>query len=360
MPPSSPGSPDADHRPRDERVADALRGYLEAEDAGRRPDRAALFAAHPDLAADLATFFTESDELTRCAAWLDGPVGGSEFRSLPWRFAGYELLEEIGRGGMGVVYKARQLSLNRVVAVKLLRVDDPEAAKRLLAEARAAARLDHPGIVPVYEVGEYGGRPFLAMAYAPGGTLASRVSAGPVPPLEAARLMRDVARAVYHAHEQGVIHRDLKPGNILLQVAGQEVEGRKVDLTDSLRADLPAFRLADLRPMVADFGLAKRSNEDTLTPAGGVLGTPAYMPPEFAAGRAVEAGPAADVYGLGATLYALLTGAPPFAAPTPVETLRRLAEEDPAPPGEVNPAVDAGLQAVCLKCLEKDPRHRYR
>lgn len=333
MPPA-----ESDPAERDRRVAAALREYLEAEDAGAPPDRAAFLAAHPDFAAELTAYFAEADELGRCTGWLatgapnPGPhPPGSP--GLPWTFAGYELYEEVGRGGMGVVYRARQVALNRTVAVKLLRADDPIAAKRLLAEARAAARLDHPGIVPIFEVGDYGGRPFLAMAFVPGGTLADRAAGGPLPARDAARLVRDAARAVQHAHEQGVIHRDLKPGNVLLDERG--------------------------RPKVGDFGLAKADGAPTLTTDGAVLGTPAYMPPECAAGRAATAGPGADVYGLGGILYALLTGRAPFSADTPLEALRRAAEDDPVPPRDTNRAVPRGLEAVCLKCLEKDPARRY-
>jgi tRNA A-37 threonylcarbamoyl transferase component Bud32 len=332
----------------DGRVTAALRQYLEAQDAGGRPDRAALLAEHPDLADDLAAFFEETDRLAGCAAWLGGTPAGT-LRSAPppgasgpppWRFAGYELLEEVGRGGMGVVYKARQAGTSRTVAVKLLRADDPVGAARLLAEARAAARLDHPGIVPIFEVGEHAGRPFLAMAFVDGASLAARLGRGPLPPRDAARVVRDAARAVQHAHDQGVIHRDLKPANVLLEPDG--------------------------RVRVTDFGLAKRvasgecdPPESALTADGAILGTPAYMPPEFAAGGSATAGPAADVYGLGAVLYALLTGRPPFAGPTPLDTLRRVAETDPTPPRELDPRIDRGLQAVCLRCLEKDPSHRY-
>jgi serine/threonine-protein kinase len=326
----------------DERLTAVLREYLEEQDSGRRPDRAALRVRHPDLADDLDEFFAESDRLAGCAAWLGGTPAGAA-RTLPppglagpppWRFAGYELLEEVGRGGMGVVYRARQAGTNRTVAVKLLRADDPSGAARLLAEARAAARLDHPGIVPIIEVGEHAGRPFLAMAFADGTSLAARLADGSLPPREAARVVRDAARAVQHAHDAGVIHRDLKPGNVLLEPDG--------------------------RVRVTDFGLAKRTGEETLTADGAVLGTPGYMPPEFAAGGARGAGPAADVYGLGAVLYACLTGRPPFDGPTPLDTLRRVADEEPIPPRQWDAGIDRGLQAVCLKCLAKDPAHRYR
>jgi serine/threonine-protein kinase len=241
--------------------------------------------------------------------------------------------EEIGRGGMGVVYRARQPALGRTVALKLLRTEDAGTAGRLLAEARAATRLDHPGIVSIFEVGDHNGRPFLAMAFVAGETLAARALSGPLPCREAARIVRDVALAVQHAHEQGIIHRDLKPANILLTPDGQ--------------------------PKVTDFGLAKRSGEATLSSVGQVLGTPAYMPPEFAAGEAVQAGPAADVYGLGAVFYTLLTGRAPFHGETVLETIRRVASDEPVPPRETNRGVDRAAEAICLRCLEKHPRHRY-
>jgi serine/threonine-protein kinase len=288
----------------DGRLAAALREYLEAQDAGAAPSRVEWLSRHP----------------------AEPPPAAAAV-------AGYELREEIGRGGMGVVYKAVQPILGRTVALKLLRVGDPGVADRLLAEARAAARLDHPGIVPIFEVGSHDGRPFLAMAFVAGETLAARARRGPLPCREAARIVREVAAAVQHAHEQGVIHRDLKPANILLTPEG--------------------------RPKVTDFGLAKRSGEATLSTDGQVLGTPAYMPPEFAAGQAVQAGPAADVYGVGAVFYALLTGRAPFHGETPLETIRRVAYDDPPPPRRTNPLVDRPAEAICLRCLEKDPRHRY-
>ncbi len=315
----------------DPRLATILRTHLEAQDAGTAPDRAELLARNPEFREELAAYFETAEHVEECKRWL---VSTPPARSLAEdAIAGYRIQEEIGRGGMGVVYRAVQPLLGRTVALKLLAADEPSTAERLLAEARAAARLDHPGIVPIFEVGSHDGRPFLAMAFVPGETLAARALRGPLPCREAARIVREVALAVQHAHEQGVIHRDLKPANILLTPDGQ--------------------------PKVTDFGLAKRSGEATLSSDGQVLGTPAYMPPEFAAGEAVQAGPAADVYGLGAVFYTLLTGRAPHHGETPLETIRRVAYDEPVPPRETNPGVARPAEAICLRCLEKNPRHRY-
>ncbi|CAN5560918.1 serine/threonine-protein kinase [soil metagenome] len=308
-----------------------LRSYFEDQDAGREPRRDEMLTLHPEFRDELTAFFETSDQVLDCKAWL--VPTSPELTIAADAIPGYVIQEEIGRGGMGVVFKAVQPLLGRTVALKLLRVEDPGTMDRLLAEARAAARLDHPGIVPIFEVGDRNGRPFLAMAFVAGETLAARVSRGPLGGKEAAKIVRDVSMAVQHAHEQGIIHRDLKPANILLTADGQ--------------------------PKVTDFGLAKRSGEATLSADGQVLGTPAYMPPEFAAGEGTHAGPAADVYGLGAIFYALLTGRAPFTGHTPLETIRRVADDMPVPPRQLNPQVYRAAEAICLRCLEKQPRHRY-
>jgi serine/threonine protein kinase len=303
----------------------ALREFLAAEDAGAGLAHDAILAAHPDCRDELTAYFETTARMARCRDWLL-----PERPPLPDSIPGFELESEIGRGGMGVVYRARQPHLGRSVALKLLRAEDAAIADRLLAEARAAARLDHPGIVPIFETGRTDGRPYLAMALVAGPTLAA---VGRQPPRTAARIVRDAALAVQHAHDHGVIHRDLKPGNILLA--------------------------ADGVPKITDFGLAKRSGEATLSQDGQVLGTPAYMPPEFAAGAAMHAGPAADVYGLGAVLYFLLTGRAPFAGVTPLETIRRVIDDEPVPPRTIDPGIHRSIEAVCRHCLEKEPARRY-
>ena len=251
-------------------------------------------------------------------------------------FGEFELLGELGRGGMGVVFKARDRSLNRVVAIKMIlpgALPGPSELQRFHSEAEAAAKLHHSNIVSVHRVGVIDGRPFYSMDYIEGPSLAQRLAQGPLPGRLAARYLASVARAIHYAHLQGILHRDLKPGNILLDAADQ--------------------------PHVADFGLAKQLHTDTgQTRTGAVLGTPSYMAPEQAAGRK-DIGPACDVYGLGAMLYELLTGRPPFKAETPLETLMQVIEREAAPPRLLNPSIDRDLETICLKCLAKNTKDRY-
>ncbi|WP_169977440.1 serine/threonine-protein kinase [Tautonia rosea] len=250
---------------------------------------------------------------------------------------GYELIGPIGRGGMGIVTKARQRGLGRVVALKRIRSGpdaDPYELVRFRAEAEAAACLQHPNIVQIFNVGRVGGQPYIAMEYVSGGTLTDRLASGPMRPREAASLIETLALAVDHAHRSGVIHRDIKPGNVLLTEDG--------------------------RPKLADFGLAKRlDTPGGATRSGALLGTPQYMAPEQAAGRTELVGPPADIYALGAVLFECLTGRPPFIAPSPIETLDLVRTTEPPTPGRLQPGIPIDLQTICLKCLEKDPARRY-
>jgi serine/threonine-protein kinase len=255
---------------------------------------------------------------------------------------GYEILEELGRGGAGVVYKAWQTGLHRLVALKVLASGagaGPGELARFQSEAEAVARLRHPHIVPIHEVGQADGRPYFVLDYLPGGSLASRLAKEPAQPRQAAEMMQTLARAIHFAHQNGILHRDLKPGNILLD--------------------------ADGTPKVADFGLAQRLDLETavlqerLTPTGMILGTPSYMAPEQAGGSTRHLGPAADIYALGGILYEMLTGRPPFEGPTLTETLLLVLDAEPIPPRRLNPQVPRDLETICLRCLQKRPASRY-
>jgi WD40 repeat protein/tRNA A-37 threonylcarbamoyl transferase component Bud32 len=249
---------------------------------------------------------------------------------------GYEVLGELGRGGMGVVYKARQVKLRRLVALKMILAGAharPDDLARFKVEAEAVARLQHPNIIQIHEIGEHGGLPYFSLEFCAGGSLASRLNGTPLPAPEAAQLIETLARAMHAAHQQQVIHRDLKPANILLT--------------------------ADGRPKITDFGLAKKLDEGGHTHTGEVMGTPSYMAPEQARGRAGEIGPHTDVYSLGAILYELLTGRAPFRAATPMETLHLVLSDDPVSPSRLQPRTPRDLVTVCLKCLQKEPKKRY-
>jgi WD40 repeat protein len=359
----------------EEHLEEVLAAYLEAVEAGQRPDQQEWLARYPDLAAELAKFFTNQEQVAQLAAPLRAIAqpeqAGAAAEALTIRpaadgsvpvgtkvryFGDYELLEEIARGGMGVVYKARQVSLNRVVALKMIltgQLASPEDVRRFRTEAEAAANLDHPNIVPIYEVGEHDGQHYFSMKLIDGGSLAQTISRRGAEDAEqennavsslrslrlCARLVALVARAVHHAHQRGLLHRDLKPANILL-------EGR-------------AGGVNPLIPHVTDFGLAKRvTAERGQTQSGAIVGTPSYMAPEQAAARK-DLTTAADVYSLGVILYELLTGRPPFQAATPLDTVLQVLDREPERPRSLNPNIDRDLETICLKCLAKEPPRRY-
>ncbi|GIW78703.1 MAG: hypothetical protein KatS3mg105_0510 [Gemmatales bacterium] len=264
-------------------------------------------------------------------------TGDGSLISIP----GYEIQEELGRGGMGVVYKATQTGLKRTVALKMI-LNGPEASaseqRRFRQEAEAVARLQHPNIVQVYEIGDFAGRPYFSLEYVNGGSLARKLEATPMPHRQAAALVATLARAIHAAHQQGIVHRDLKPANILLQIHGQEC-----------------------LPKISDFGLAKRLDTDTgQTRSGSIMGTPSYMAPEQAAGKSKQITPLVDVYALGAILYEALTGRPPFRGATVLETLEQVRTQPPVPPGRLQPRVPRDLETIVMKCLAKECRRRYQ
>ncbi|MGF1583402.1 MAG: tetratricopeptide repeat protein [Gemmataceae bacterium] len=297
----------------------------------------------------------------------DGPVTQTEPRPVP----GYDILEVLGRGGMGVVYKAVQLRPRRVVALKMILAGDhasDEHRARFLQEAEAIARLQHPNIVQIFEVSETDGNPFFALEYVEGGTLAHRFSGTPQPARFACELVETVAHATHAAHQQGIIHRDLKPANILLRAEGKSDTNSQEqkstlppkDNTKQTDEEVSATGSQTLVPKITDFGLARLVESDSAqTQTGQFMGTPSYCAPEQAAGQIREIGPLTDVYALGAILYEALTGRPPFRGTTPVETLMLVQYQEPVSPRALNPSVPKDLETICLKCLRKKPEDRY-
>jgi tRNA A-37 threonylcarbamoyl transferase component Bud32 len=344
---------------RDSRFQHVLLAYVEAAEAGQAPDQEQFLAAHSEFAEEISEFIAgqeQFEDLAEPLRWVvqailqhtsstDTPVvqnpdpANMVATRVPILRAitGYDLLQEIGRGGMGVVYLARQATLHRLVALKMIRAGELAtlaSMQRFRNEAEAAANLDHPHIVPIFEVGEHEGRLFFSMKYIEGGSIATQLARFQDEPRAAAQLVAAIAQAVHHAHQRGILHRDLKPANILLDKEG--------------------------RPFVSDFGLAKRLADDlNLTTTGELIGTPGYMAPEQADGGKEAISTATDVYGLGAVLYALLTGQPPFRADSILATLEQVRTREPNAPGGSNRRVERDLECICLKCLEKEPERRY-
>jgi len=338
----------ADASEPERRLEGILAAYLEELEAGRTPDRAAWLARYPDMAGELSAFFANLDHMGRIADSLrdhDPPsVGPLKKGPVPFEkpelvgyFGDYELIREIDRGGMGVVYAARQVSLDRILALKMI-PDNPRSSqaelRRFQLEAVAVASFDHPNIVPIYEVGQHDGHRYFSMKLVEGGSLATESPRLRGDYVALARLVATTARAIHYAHQRGILHRDLKPSNILL------------DRND--------------QPLIADFGLARRIEaERDLTCTGSIVGTPAYMAPEQAEGLREAVTTAVDVYGLGAIFYETLAGHPPLRGDSLFETLRRVRDEEPVSPSAIDPRVPRDLETICLKCLEKEPQNRY-
>ena len=342
--------------PTPNQLDEVLAAYLEAVERGWAPDRQRLLSCYPELAEGLRNFFLTEDRVENVTAALrltpstsspslgttvsDGSGGAARRPRVP----GYQVLDELGRGGMGVVYRARQLACDRIVALKMILSGDqasPADRERFRTEVQAAARLQHPGIVQLFEVGEADGQPFFSMEYVAGGSLANHLEGTPLPPKDAARMVHQLADAVHAAHRAGIVHRDLKPANVLLAS-----KGSAPPLTGSV-------------PRIVDFGLAKMLDSEARTQSGAILGTPSYMAPEQARSQRGTVGPATDVYALGAILYELLTGRPPFKGATPLETALLVVSEELVPLRRLIPKCPRDLETICLKCLEKAPQRRY-
>jgi WD40 repeat protein len=303
--------------------------------AGERPEPAEYLVRFPEHASAVEAAFQATERAQ------ERPVGDGQSTAAPDKsvpaIPGYEVIEELGRGGMGVVFKATAQRLNRFVALKMILAGDlasTDAGARFLKEAESVAQLQHPQVVQIFRIGDFQGRPYLEMEYVNGGSLADRLDGLPWTPTGAARLIESLALAIHHAHLRGIVHRDLKPANILLT--------------------------ADGMPKVTDFGLAKSLGADIgLTRTDSIIGSPSYMAPEQTAGKSGQVGPATDVYSLGAILYELLTGRPPFRAATVLETLEQVRWAEPAPPSRIQPGLPVDLETIVLKCLEKEPARRY-
>jgi WD40 repeat protein/tRNA A-37 threonylcarbamoyl transferase component Bud32 len=316
-------------RPADTHQIEATQAFPSARPGNLSDATQALPASRPGISQSDATMAIDASS----------PVLSSDASgTIPKRIKNYDILGVLGRGGMGVVYKARQHGLNRMAALKMILAAGHASNEdfiRFQTEAEAVAKLQHPNIVQIFEVGEDNGHPFFSLEYVDGGTLAGKLANNPLPARQAAELVEPLAQAMDYAHQNGILHRDLKPGNVLITQQGS--------------------------PKITDFGLAKRMGDDSSnnTGTGSILGTPAYMAPEQAEGKIRELGPGADIYALGSILYHALTGRPPFVGETVLDTLQQVKNDDPVPPSRLQPKVPRDLETICLKCLQKEPRKRY-
>lgn len=344
MPAPSPSNDPPSASSADEQLALLLSELADRSADGEEIDIHEVLQAYPQFADDIRELWSAvvlanavGSDVLEATAQHDKLMDITSILQLPCTIGDYELIEELGRGGMGVVYKARHRTLNRIVALKMLlrgRFASIEDQARFRAEAEAIAQLDHPNIVPVYEVGQLEGHIYFSMKYVHGRTLQQVLADGPLEQREAARILSAVATAVDFAHRRGVLHRDLKPSNIMIDDEAQ--------------------------PHVNDFGLAKQlSDQESITRTGAVIGTPAYMSPEQAAGNRGQVGPASDVYGLGSILYHMITGRPPFKGESAVDVVLKVLEEDAPPARSVNPNADRDLEMVITRCLQKPIDLRY-
>lgn len=360
-------SASSDFISREDRLSAVITELIEAAEQGEPLDPTSIFRMHPDLADELRTFLEDWRRFQVSATVLPSKPRARQAAgagSTKLQIGDYELLEKIACGGMGVVYKAWQMPLNRTVAVKMLlrgASSTPDELRRFQVEAEAAARLNHPGIVPIYEIGSHDGLPYFSMRYIAGENLADLIATGPLNARDAARLARDIARALSYAHQQQVIHRDLKPSNVLLEWDESDASPNsdRKQPVDKLKI-LTLGRAAMARPLIADFGLAKcTAVGDHHTVSGQLIGTPSYMSPEQVSRKSAKVGPATDIYALGAILYCMLTGRPPFQAADPLDTMRQLLDELPVLPSQLNPSTPRDLETITMLCLEKNPERRF-
>jgi serine/threonine-protein kinase len=367
--------------PAQSRVVDLILHWQDLREQGQTPTPEQICADTPELLdefkrrigdlASLVSLLSTSRGVSAAnpvgastATTVTGPTSGRHPTEAPIGPVGYESLGILGDGGMGVVYKARQLGLNRIVALKMIKAGSgatPHDIARFRTEAEAVARLQHPNIIQIHAIGEHQGLPYFSLEYCPGGSLAKQLNGTPLPPTEAARLVETLARAMHVAHEHGILHRDLKPANVLLQISDfklqiESEEGAEAEVTHQSAI----CNLQSAIPKIADFGLAKKLDDDTgHTQTGVVMGTPSYMAPEQAVAQSHAIGPTTDVYALGAILYELLTGRPPFKAATAWDTVHQVIYDEPVAPRQLQPKTQRDLETICLKCLRKEGGKRY-